>query len=944
MLRLGRSGLWNLVALAVFTLCMASLCSCARPAASGDNAHVDSPAGSSVVSIADQDRALQEAAALALGDREGAVLIIDPHSGRIRAVVNPRLAFEQAFPPGSTMKIFTALTALRSGLIDGESRAQCRGRYRLGDYQVTCSHPKSKTPFNPAQAIGYSCNCYFADLGSRLGPASFVSTLNSFGFGKRTGVNAGGEAEGTVPSREWNIGDAVGEGKDVTVTAVQLLTAYSALFNGGHLYRPQQADPQKDTADEQGSLHIDPSHRRTLIQGMRSAVEYGTAAEAGLARIPLFVFGKTGTSSASNGFGRHGWFAGFAAKAGSGNEPQPEAIGLGLVVLLKRGRGVDGARVARPIFDAYARFAVPDENANSMLAPRSSGQQVRVANIREGTTETLSLEDYVLGVTSAEASTEDQAAALEAQAITTRTFAVKNLGRHASDGYDFCSLTHCELYKRIEGDAATPPSLQIIRRAVATTAGKVLRDDSGRLVDAYFSAACGGVTANIQSLWGVPAPSYLRGVRDDYCATGSQRNWTEEISRARLAEALASDQRSDVGRVLNEVIVSKRDPTGRAELVSLEGARRRQLRGWEFKIIVGRALGWSVLKSSRFEVSRRGDSFFFRGSGFGHGLGLCQQGAHVMARRGMSSRQILDHYFPGTRVGEESGPSAEPKRMAGIPQVSTTSERPFHTAVSESPRIVRGTIESLPFPGTVPFERISAISYTASRESDCGWFEKEAAVRQVAAAKPRTTAAPGSLTLSSEHFRVGYPSNLSRQDVEDVIRILESARLDMMRRLAGASLVFPERSVHEVILHPSTQDFMAATGQPWWSAGATRGRKSNIQPVSVLRRRGVLTSTLRHEYAHAVIEVLGHGRTARWLAEGLAIQVAGEGAALKRGTAKTGQTRQTRLGIQELERKLEHPESADEMRLLYVAAYWEVLGLIRQEGESNVWKRISEGK
>ncbi|HEV8487862.1 MAG TPA: penicillin-binding transpeptidase domain-containing protein, partial [Blastocatellia bacterium] len=425
MLRLGRNGLWNLVALAMSTLCVASVCSCARPeVTSVDAAHVDKPADSRAVGIADQDRALQEAAVRALGDREGAVLVIDPHSGRIRAVVNPRLAFEQAFPPGSTMKVFTALTALRSGLIDGESRSQCRGRYRLGDYQVTCSHPKSKTPFNPAQALGYSCNCYFADLGSRLSPASFVSTLNSLGFGRRTGVNAGGEAEGTVPGRQWNIGDAVGEGKDVTVTVVQLLTAYTALFNGGRLYRPQQGDPQKVTADEQGSLRIDPAHRRTLIEGMRSAVEYGTAAESGLAALPLFVFGKTGTSSASNGFGRQGWFAGFAAKAGSGNEPSPEAIGLGLVVLLKRGRGADGAQVARPIFETYAKFAKSDESAvlqRSPTTPRSSGQQVRVANIREGTTETVSLEDYVLGVTLAEASTEDEIEALEAQAITTRT-------------------------------------------------------------------------------------------------------------------------------------------------------------------------------------------------------------------------------------------------------------------------------------------------------------------------------------------------------------------------------------------------------------------------------------------------------------------------------------------------------------------------------------------
>ena len=388
---------------------------------------------------------------------------------------------------------------------------------------------------------------------------------------------------------------------------------------------------------------------------------------------------------------------------------------------------------------------------------------MRVANIREGATETLSLEDYVLGVTSAEASTENEIEALEAQAITTRTFALKNLGRHANDGYDFCSLTHCELYKRIDDNAAATPSLEIIRRAVASTAGKVLRDESGRLVDAYFSAACGGVTANIQSLWGVPAPGYLRGVRDDYCATGSQRNWTEEIPRARLAEALSSDERSDVGRVLRDVLVSKRDATGRAELISLEGERRRRLRGWEFKIIVGRTLGWSVLKSSRFEVSRRGDIFFFRGSGFGHGLGLCQQGAHVMARRGMSSRQILDHYFPGTKVGEESVARAgdeqgEPPRASAAQGASSS---PRVTSTVQGTHLGLGAIESLSLAGRerrVPFEGVSLISYTPrlAQERDLRWSAKDSAVRQVSAVKPR--ASSGSLTLSSEHFRIGYPA------------------------------------------------------------------------------------------------------------------------------------------------------------------------------------------
>src|SRR5207253_11118360 len=153
---------------------------------------------------------------------------------------------------------------------------------------------------------------------------------------------------------------------------------------------------------------------------------------------------------------------------------------------------------------------------------------------------------------------------------------------------------------------------------------------------------------------GVAPPEYLRGVRDEYCLTGAHATWTDVITRADLLRALQSDSRTNVGNRLDQVMVSKRDETGRAEFINLEGERHKTVRGWDFKIIVGRVLGWNVLKSSRFEVARAGAGFVFRGSGFGHGLGLCQEGAHVMAQRGMNYQRILEKYFPGTRVGAEN--------------------------------------------------------------------------------------------------------------------------------------------------------------------------------------------------------------------------------------------------------------------------------------------------
>src|SRR5262249_48853229 len=119
----------------------------------------------------------------------------------------------------------------------------------------------------------------------------------------------------------------------------------------------------------------------------------------------------------------------------------------------------------------------------------------------------------------------------------------------------------------------------------------------------------------------------------------------------RMLKALRSDPRTNVGETIRDISVSRYDETGRAELVSIAGDQKRNINGWEFKLIVGRALGWNLLKSSRFTISRSGSAFVFRGSGFGHGLGLCQEGAHVMAQRGITYRQILAKYFPGTNLG-----------------------------------------------------------------------------------------------------------------------------------------------------------------------------------------------------------------------------------------------------------------------------------------------------
>src|SRR5258708_8525007 len=127
--------------------------------------------------------------------------------------------------------------------------------------------------------------------------------------------------------------------------------------------------------------------------------------------------------------------------------------------------------------------------------------------------------------------------------------------------------------------------------AVQSTEGQVLLNNRGQLVDSYFGASCGGETANEGALWGVTPPEYLRGVQDEYCLTGPHAHWIDTITRVDLLRALQSDPRTNVGARLDQVLVSKRAETGRAESITLEGEHRKSGRGWACTSMFVRVLG-----------------------------------------------------------------------------------------------------------------------------------------------------------------------------------------------------------------------------------------------------------------------------------------------------------------------------------------------------------------
>jgi stage II sporulation protein D len=275
--------------------------------------------------------------------------------------------------------------------------------------------------------------------------------------------------------------------------------------------------------------------------------------------------------------------------------------------------------------------------------------------VRDGTAlvvRQVGLEDYVAAAASSEVhpAVGDTVVAqriYEVQAVIARSYAVTNRGRHASDGFDLCATTHCQLYEPAR--LTTSRWAGVVREAAARTAGEVLwfADAPARAV---FHADCGGHTSDAAAVWGGVAPAYLSGRRDEVDGGAAHAEWAFDVTRDALRAALNSDTRTAVGEKLERVEIAGRDSAGRAEQIVLRGSRTFVVRGEVFRDVVTRRLGARTLRSTLFTVKLSRGTFAFTGKGFGHGVGLCQAGAVRLAGDGQSVVEILSHYFPGTRL------------------------------------------------------------------------------------------------------------------------------------------------------------------------------------------------------------------------------------------------------------------------------------------------------
>ncbi len=264
---------------------------------------------------------------------------------------------------------------------------------------------------------------------------------------------------------------------------------------------------------------------------------------------------------------------------------------------------------------------------------------------------TQPLEAVVAAVVSAELSPEAPPEAARALAVVVRSYLANHVGRHASQGFDFCDSTHCQLFfgerwMRRDAGHETGGTLSALgKQAAADTQREILWEADGGLTDAYFTACCGGRTTTPAVAFGTGRASTAPiGVRCQWCRTGRFFTWMRRVDRRTLARALLPELAATESW---SIAVAGRTPDGFVtDVVVNVGSRHITMPNHRFRHMVGQQLGWNLVLSNRYAIEPHGEWFVLRGHGFGHQVGLCLAGAIAQARAGRHYRDILRHYFP----------------------------------------------------------------------------------------------------------------------------------------------------------------------------------------------------------------------------------------------------------------------------------------------------------
>ena len=313
---------------------------------------------------------------------------------------------------------------------------------------------------------------------------------------------------------------------------------------------------------------------------------------------------------------------------------------------------------------------------------------------------TLDVEDYLTSVITSEMAATSNIELLKAHAVISRSWLLRPMKRETANaerektaalkdksssgwqisaerrivwyerdahvGYDVCADDHCQRYEGITRRDEHPEAAARVREAVEATRGVVLVDptDNNTICDTRFYKCCGGRTEEFATAWAPRNYRYLQSVECPYCNTNDARvlsqvlnnydqetqdfyRWTVRYTAEDLAAIVKEKSGIDFGEI-EALRPVKHGTSGRIYELEIVGSKHRMIVGKELEI--RKWLSKTCLYSSAFEVEREGTDFVLRGKGWGHGVGLCQIGAAVMADKGYTFEQILAYYYTNAQL------------------------------------------------------------------------------------------------------------------------------------------------------------------------------------------------------------------------------------------------------------------------------------------------------
>lgn len=244
----------------------------------------------------------------------------------------------------------------------------------------------------------------------------------------------------------------------------------------------------------------------------------------------------------------------------------------------------------------------------------------------------ISLDNYIAGVVQAESGRRSFQEFYKVQAILARTFALSHLQKHGTEGFNLCDYTHCQAYfgKTTELD---------IMKAVTDTKGQVVVDDNLNLIDAAFHSNSGGQTANSEDVWGSRL-TYLRSVNDTFSTKMPNAKWERKMAKDDWLTYLKLKHNYPI-----------QDSNARwLALTFKQDNRRSYLEANNVRVPLKNVRTDLQLKSTFFSIFPQGDTLVFKGRGFGHGVGMCQEGAMRMAKLGYKYPEVINFYYQKTQL------------------------------------------------------------------------------------------------------------------------------------------------------------------------------------------------------------------------------------------------------------------------------------------------------